>query len=134
MSKARNLRYLISILLLVLATAAWSQTKDPATKARERTEQMTKDLGLDAERAAQVDALNQLHYRKLAEIKASAADEDSKKASSKKAKETHRAALKRVLTTEQFKKMEALQAERKAAKKAEKKAQGMPAKDKAAEQ
>jgi len=82
---------------------------------------MTKDLGLDAERAAKVDALNLIHYRKLAEIKASVADKDSKKADSKKAKETHRAALERVLTTEQSKRMQVLEAERKAAKKAAKK-------------
>lgn len=121
MLQALNLRIVLPITFLTLSTAGWTQTKDPVTKARERTEQMTKDLGLDADRAAQVDAINLLHYRKLADIKASTADDDSKKASRKKAKETHRAALKRVLTADQFKRMEVLQAERKAAKKAAKK-------------
>jgi hypothetical protein len=130
MLQTANLRLVLTIMLLTLSTVGWSQAKDPATKARERTEQMTKDLGLDAEQAARVDAVNLVHYQKLAEIKSSSADKDSKKADSKKAKATHRAALERVLTKEQFKRMEALQAERKAAKKAAKKASEAPGKSK----
>lgn len=97
-------------------------------KAKERTEHMVKDLGLDADRTAEVEALNRIHYRQLADIKASSEDPEAKKAKSKKVKELHRAALKRVLTQAQFKQMETLDAERKAAKKSAKKKEGTPTK------
>jgi len=118
------LRLLLLSSCIALTSTAWSQAKDPATKAKERTEQMVKDLGLDAERKAQVEALNRIHYRKMAEIKASNEDPEVKKAKSKKAKEVHRAALQGVLTPAQYKRMEALEAERKAAKKSAKKKEG----------
>jgi hypothetical protein len=120
------LRLLLLSSCLALSSTAWSQAKDPATKAKERTEQMVRDLGLDIERKAQVEALNRIHYRKLAEIKASGDEPDTKKAQSKKAKKVHRAALQRVLTPAQFKRMEVLEAERKAAKKSAKKKEGGP--------
>lgn len=126
-------RVLMLIACLAFSTVVWSQAKDPATKAKERTEQMVKDLNLDADRKAEVEALNGIHYRKLAEIKASAEDPDVKKAKSKKAKQVHRAALQRVLTPAQFKRMEALEAERKATKKSAKKKDGASGKEKVPE-
>jgi Spy/CpxP family protein refolding chaperone len=106
---------------LLLAQAAGNTPKDPSTKAKARTEQLTKDLSLTPDQAVQVEALYQVHYRKMAEIKASGADKETIKARSKKQKDTQRAALKRVLTPQQFKRMETLDAERKAAKKSEQK-------------
>lgn len=120
-------------LFLVIGTSAWSQAKDPAAKAKVRTEQMAKDLGLDAERTAEVEALNRIHYMKMAEIKASGEDKETIKAKSKRAKEVHKAALKRVLTPAQFKRMEVLEAERKAAKKNDKKKVDGEPKEKAPE-
>lgn len=104
--------------------------KSPEAKARAKIEQLTKDLDLSAEQQAQVLALKEVYYRKLAEIKASGADKDTRKAQSKKVKDTHEAALKRLLSPAQVKRMNALEAERKAAKKEEKakeKSQSAPA-------
>lgn len=104
--------------------------KSPEAKARAKAEQLTKDLDLSAEQQAQVLALKEVYYRKLAEIKASGDDKTTRKARTKKVKDTHEAALKRILSPAQVKRMNALEAERKAAKKEEKakeKAQSAPA-------
>ena len=114
-----SLFFLLPFVILAQDQAP-SPKKTPEAKAKARTEEMTKDLGLTSAQAAQVEALWAVHYRRTAENKSTVPDEKVRKERLNKAKETHRNALKRVLTAEQHKRMLALDAERKAAKKAAK--------------
>lgn len=119
----RNL--ILPLFLLLLPITLRAQEKDaasktPEAKAKARTMEMTKDLGLSSAQSAQVEALWAVHYRRTAEIKATVNDEKMRKERLAKAKEMNRKALERVLTSEQFMRMVALETERKSAKKAAK--------------
>lgn len=114
------LNILFALLLFPLGHTTFAQAKSPQTKAQERSAQMTSDLDLSVEQVAKITPLNLAHYEKLAGIKASGASPRAIETRSSKAKQEHRSALKELLTEEQFQRMIALQAERKAAKKAAK--------------
>ncbi|MCB0764398.1 MAG: hypothetical protein R2815_05250 [Flavobacteriales bacterium] len=103
-----------SIIIAVLATftAAGANAQEKAHKtpeqhAKDRTERMTKELGLSAEQQAKVEAIN-LNYAKQAEAlraERRAEREAMKKEGQGKGKEmmeAHRAEMKGVLSTEQY--------------------------------
>ncbi len=80
--------------------------KDPAARAEDTTERMTKQLGLSEEQAAKVAVINSTYAEKMkAERAQSEADREARKTRMRAMKDARDAELKNVLTPEQFEKM-----------------------------
>lgn len=111
-------------LALVFGLSAFAQKADqsqktPAEKAENRTEQMVKDLGLDASQQAKTAAINLDYYKTMREVDSIVEKDRAGRESYVKANRDTR--LQAVLTPEQFNKMITLRNEKKAKKDAEKK-------------
>ena len=111
-------------LALVFGLSAFAQKADqsqktPAEKAEHRTEQMVKDLGLDASQQAKTAAINLDYYKTMREVNSIVEKDREGRESYVKANRDTR--LQEVLTAEQFNKMIELRNEKKAKKDAEKK-------------
>ena len=111
-------------LALVFSLSAFAQKADqsqktPAEKAENRTEQMVKDLGLDASQQAKAAAINLDYYTTMRQVNTIVEKDRAGRESYVKANRDTR--LQEVLTPEQFNKMITLRNEKKAKKDAEKK-------------
>ena len=116
----------IFLMTLALATAIGTMAqqgghneKTPAQKAEKRTERMATDLGLDATQKDQVATINLTYANTMKDVD-TITDKKAKDKRGDVVKANRDQALKAVLTPEQFNKMNALHAERKAKKDAEK--------------
>ncbi|MBS1936620.1 MAG: hypothetical protein JSS84_02245 [Bacteroidetes bacterium] len=119
-------------LLLTLALATGLSTmaqqkgqteKTPAEKAKNRTEWMTKELGLDATQQEKVAAIN-LQYAQAMQNVDAIKDETSRKGRASALKTSRDNNLQSVLTPQQYDKMIKVREERKAKKSAAKAAKG----------
>lgn len=119
-------------LLLTLALATGLSTmaqqkgqteKLPAEKARNRTEWMTKELGLDPAQQEKVAAIN-LQYAQAMQNVDAIKDETTRKGRAAALKTSRDNGLQSVLTQEQFDKMIKVREERKAKKNAAKATKG----------
>jgi Spy/CpxP family protein refolding chaperone len=86
---------------------------DPEERAEARTEWMTRELGLSADQAARVKAIHLQHMNKYADIKAIEDDKQRKTAMSE-VRKSQKAAVQAVLTPDQQKRLQEINAERKA--------------------
>lgn len=113
-------------LALTIGLGAFAQKgannqRTPAEKARQRTEQMVKDLGLDAAQQEKVAAINLTYATDIRNVNTIADDATrEKRGDVVKANRDHE--LKTILTTEQYNKMLNLRAKKKAKHDADKKA------------
>lgn len=87
--------------------------KDPAARAEARTEWMTKELGLTAEQAEKIKAINLQHMTKIQSVK-QIEDEGQRKQAMMDVRKSQQAAVQAVLTPVQQDRMKELKAERKA--------------------
>jgi Spy/CpxP family protein refolding chaperone len=97
------------------ARASGHEQKDPAERAAARTAWMTKELGLTAEQAQKVEAIQLQHLTKMQEVKG-ITDEAQRKSAMKEIRKSQKAAMQAVLTKEQQARLKELAEERKAAK------------------
>ncbi|MBZ0206414.1 MAG: DUF4890 domain-containing protein [Flavobacteriales bacterium] len=120
------MRTILITLALAMGLGAFAQNADntkktPAEKAERRTERMVTELDLDATQKDKVSKIN-LDYANAMKDVNSLTDKTAREKRGEVIKANRDNALKAVLTTEQFNKMNALHAERKAQHDAEKKA------------
>jgi len=99
-------KQLMITLLTVATMTAQAQDKDHRTaaeRAAQRTQHMTRELGLTPEQVAQVEAIN-LKYAELAGTRRAEREADRAEArqDGKEAREAFQAELKQVLTEDQF--------------------------------
>lgn len=99
-------KQLMIALLTVATMTAQAQDKDQRTvaeRAAQRTQHMTRELGLTSEQVAKVEAIN-LKYAELAGTRRAEREADRAEArqDGKEAREAFQAELKQVLTEEQF--------------------------------
>lgn len=107
-------RILIGTALALLTLgAAQAQNKDrgtPEERAKVHTERMVKNLGLDADQTAKVEAINLKYAQKGDDFKAERkADSEGMKGKGQTMWNERMAELKAVLTPEQYQKLEAAQ-------------------------
>ncbi len=102
-------------------TSTANATKDPAVmeqraaeKAEKRTEEMTTELGLDADQTAKVKVINDRFAKSMAELKQAGLKEDAQKERGKVLRRSRDNELKAVLTADQYEKMLVLRKEKKA--------------------
>jgi Spy/CpxP family protein refolding chaperone len=86
---------------------------DPEKRAEARTEWMTKELGLSADQAAKVKAIQLQHMKKYADINA-IEDDEHRKAAMTEVRKSQKEAVQAVLTPDQQKRLQEIKAERKA--------------------
>lgn len=104
------MRHLIIAFFLLLGTLAHAQDNDdndkrtPEERAKHRTEEMTKDLGLSADQSAKVADINLRFAKASAEAK-QLTDEKARKERKRALKATRDNEYKGVLTAEQFTKL-----------------------------
>ncbi|MBK9760736.1 MAG: hypothetical protein IPO90_12370 [Flavobacteriales bacterium] len=115
------MRTLFSTLALTMAMGLMAQDADmdgkgkksPEERAKNRTEIMTKELGLTPEQIAKVNTVNITHARGVDDLKGMT-DDKVKKERSKALRDKRDSDLKGILTAEQFAKMESLREKKKA--------------------
>ena len=112
-------------LALTIGLGAFAQEGDhtqktAAEKAERRTEQMVKDLGLDAAQQEKVAAINLTYANSIKNVN-TMPDNAAREKRGDVVKANRDNSLKGVLTPEQYSKMLSLRAEKKAAHKADKK-------------
>ena len=118
------MRTLFSTLALTMAMGLMAQDADmdgkgkksPEERAKNRTEVMTKELGLTPEQIAKVNTVNITHARGVDDLKGMT-DDMVKKERSKALRDKRDCDLKGILTAEQFAKMESLREKKKAVEK-----------------
>jgi len=118
------MRTLFSTLALTMAMGLMAQDADmdgkgkksPEERAKNRTEVMTKELGLTPEQIAKVNTVNITHARGVDDLKGMM-DDKVKKERSKALRDKRDSDLKGILTAEQFAKMESLREKKKAVEK-----------------
>ncbi len=118
------MRTLFSTLALTMAMGLMAQDADmdgkgkksPEERAKNRTEMMTKELGLTPEQIAKVNTVNITHARGVDDLKGMT-DDKVKKERSKALRDKRDSDLKGILTAEQFAKMESLREKKKAVEK-----------------
>ncbi len=86
--------------------------KTPEERAKHRTEQMTKELGLNDVQIAKVNTVNMNFMRAMADVK-QVKDEASRKNRAQILKDKREADLKEILTAEQFATMQKLREQKK---------------------
>ena len=97
------------------ASAASATTVQSAEmRAEERTEQMTTELGLNAEQTTKVEAINARFAKSMTELRAAGLDDTARKARASALRDGRDHDLKGVLTAEQYEKMLTLRKEKKA--------------------
>ncbi|MBL7953250.1 MAG: hypothetical protein JNM62_16200 [Flavobacteriales bacterium] len=97
--------------MTVAAQAQDKERKTPEERARMRTEHMTKDLGLSAEQATKVQAINLKYADQGEELrKEREADRAEARNDGKALHDAHDAEMKAVLTPEQYGKWQAKKA------------------------
>lgn len=88
---------------------------DPEKKAERMTQHMTQNLGLSTEQAAKVKAVNLDFAKKHEALRSEKANgEKPDKAAMQKLRDEHQSAVKKLLTKEQYSKLEQMKKERKA--------------------
>lgn len=118
--KAILLSLALTIGLGAFAQKADTNEKSPADKAQQRTEQMVKDLGLDAAQKEKVATINLTYSTAIKNVN-SLTDETAREKRGDVVKANRDNAFKEVLTPEQFSKMISLRAVKKAKHEADKK-------------
>ncbi len=78
---------------------------DRMAKTNASSEQLAKDLGLDAKQAARLKELDEKYARMLNEVRASTTDRNVIMEKDKSMRAEHDAELRQILTDEQYKKM-----------------------------
>lgn len=78
---------------------------DRMAKTNASSEQLSKDLGLDAKQAARLKELDEKYARMLNEVRASTTDRNVIMEKDKSMRAEHDAELRQILTDEQYKKM-----------------------------
>ncbi len=86
--------------------------KDPKARAQERSERLTKELGLSADQATAIQTIELEHMQKMQRVKA-IEDEKRRKAAMDEVRTSKRSAIAAVLTPEQKERMKAIHAEKK---------------------
>ncbi len=109
--------------LTAFAQKSDNAQKTPAEKANHRTEQMVKDLGLEASQQDKVASINLDYYTAMRDVN-TIPNEKDREGRAKVVKASRDNRFQAVLTAEQYTKMLTLREERKAKKKAEKKDKG----------
>lgn len=103
-------QWMMALALVILTAGAHAQEsgkprerKDPAERAKARTEHMVKELGLSAEQATRLEALN-LKYAEENEVKRAETEQDreTRRAEMKARHAGYEADLQSLLTPEQF--------------------------------
>ncbi len=110
-------KILITAIVLFVAVIVNAQPPggqfDRAEMVRMQTEQMVTDLGLNDEQAEKVGALNKKYSEKMGELfQQSAGDREKMRENMQKLREDKDEELKEVLTPEQFKKHQEIEAKR----------------------
>ncbi len=96
------------------AGAQTTAKRTPEERAKAATERMTKELGLDAQQAAKVEAINAKYAEEFSvERERYEAENQARRQEAKGRRAAHDADLKAVLTEEQYTKWVALREERK---------------------
>ncbi len=108
----KNMKRIMIGMALVLftfgaANAQDKQQRTPAERAKNQTEHMTKELGLNADQAAKVEAINAKYAEKTEAIRAERKDKmAATKGKGAEVNDARMAELKNVLTPEQYAKCE----------------------------
>lgn len=102
-------------LLSLLAQAQEEQRKSPEERAKAHTERMTKQLDLNPDQVAQVEAMN-LRFAQEAEAKRAArkTERDARKAEAEAMRAAHESEMKAILNSDQFARWQAMREEAKA--------------------
>ena len=105
---------LATALLCTTANAqdAPREKRNPADRAEQRTEQMTKELALDADQAAKVEAMNKRYAEEMRALEPTEAERQEKREKMKDIQTRRDEELKTVLTEEQYAKMMELRQQR----------------------
>ncbi len=119
-----NMKAILLTLAFAFSLTAFAQKADndhktPAEKAEHRTEQMVKELGLNASQQEKASSINLAYYTAMNQVNTIVEKDRDGRASVVKANRDN--SLQQVLTPEQFAKMITLREERKAKKEADKK-------------
>jgi hypothetical protein len=105
--------------LFCLAFNAKAEKKSPADKAKEKTEEMTKDLALNADQQKKIFEINFNMYKSIDDYETKNPTKKLKKKQKDIAQDMRKAQFKKLLTPVQFKKMLDLKKLEKAKEKAE---------------
>jgi hypothetical protein len=115
-------RILLLSCILFLAFTSWADKKTPAQKAKEKTDEMTKDLQLNADQQKKIYEINFNMYKSVDDYEAKDPSKKLKKKQKDIATDIRKTQFKKVLTPIQFKKMLDLKKLEKEKEKAEEKA------------
>lgn len=98
---------LVAALLCTTTKAqdATRKTHSPGERAEKRTEQMTTELGLDADQAAKLEAMNKRYAEEMRALEPTEAERQAKREKMKDIQTRRDAELKVLLTEEQYAKM-----------------------------
>lgn len=109
-----------ALLCSMVAAAQTRAERTPQERAKAATERMTKELGLDAQQSAKVEAINAKYAEESsARREQRKAENEARRQEAKARLQAHEADMKAVLTEEQYNKWVVLRDERKQRRKEE---------------
>jgi periplasmic protein CpxP/Spy len=109
------------VLFLSAAIIATAEKKTAETKAKEKTAEMTKNLSLTAEQSSQIYTVHLNAIRSIDEYEAKKTGKSLRKKQKDVVKKLREAQFKKILTSAQYKKYQAMKEQQKKAEKEEKK-------------